>query len=72
MSSMIIRPETRADHAAIEEVNREAFGREVEARLVENLRRSSSFIPELSLVAARGGSILGHILFCHCDTIGKR
>ena len=65
MSSMIIRPETRADHAAIEEVNREAFGREVEARLVENLRRSSSFIPELSLVAARDGSILGHILFCH-------
>lgn len=58
-----IRPERQEDHAAIGEVNRKAFGRETEARLVENLRRSPSFIPELSLVAVKDGSVLGHILF---------
>ena len=63
MFSISIRPEAQADHAAIGEVNRVAFGRENEARLVENLRRSPSFIPELSLVAVKDGSIVGHILF---------
>jgi putative acetyltransferase len=58
-----IRPERQEDYTAIGEVNRVAFGRETEARLVENLRRSSNFIPELSLVAVKDGSVVGHILF---------
>ena len=58
-----VRPETANDHAAIREVNALAFGREVEARLVENLRRLPDFIPELSLVAAETGRVVGHILF---------
>ncbi|OGP56518.1 MAG: GNAT family N-acetyltransferase [Deltaproteobacteria bacterium RBG_13_52_11b] len=60
---MTIRPEREEDHAAIDEVNRGAFGRENEARLVENLRRSSTFIPELSLVAVKDVSVVGHLLF---------
>jgi len=58
-----IRPETAEDHAAIREVNTLAFGREVEARLVENLRRLPDFIPELSLVGIEAGQVVGHILF---------
>lgn len=58
-----IRPETPADFAAVCEINRQAFGREVEVRLVERLRESPGHIPELSLVAERDGAVVGHILF---------
>ena len=58
-----IRPETAEDYAAIREVTLLAFGQEVEARLVEGLRRLPDFIPELSLVAVRGEQVVGHILF---------
>ena len=58
-----IRPETAEDYDAIRKVNVLAFGREVEARLVEALRGSSEFVPELSLVAVEGGRVVGHILF---------
>jgi putative acetyltransferase len=40
-----------------------AFGQKKEAQLVEDLRRLSDFIPELSLVALRGEQVVGHILF---------
>ena len=63
MFSISIRPEREEDYAAIGEINRVAFGRENEARLVQNLRRSPNFIPELSLVAVKDGSVVGHILF---------
>lgn len=58
-----IRPETMADHAAVHDVNVLAFGREIEARLVEALRQSPDFIPELSLVAVESGQVVGHVLF---------
>jgi len=58
-----ILPETKEFYAAIHEINVLAFGRESEARLVENIRKSSDFIPELSLVAAKEGRVVGHILF---------
>jgi putative acetyltransferase len=58
-----LRPETIEDYAAIREVNLLAFGRDVEPRLVEALRASPDFIPELSLVAVEAGQVVGHILF---------
>jgi len=58
-----IRPETTEDYAAIREVNLVAFGGETEPRLVESLRQSADFIPELSLVAVESGEVVGHILF---------
>ncbi|MCJ7510828.1 MAG: N-acetyltransferase [Dehalococcoidia bacterium] len=58
-----IRPETAEDYAAIREVTLLAFGQEKEARLVEDLRHLSDFIPELSLVAVRAEHVIGHILF---------
>ena len=58
-----IRPEKPEDHEAISRIHRSAFGQENEARLVEELRKSKEFLPELSLVALMGGEIVGHILF---------
>lgn len=59
-----IRQETPFDIAAIHSLNRKAFGgRDAEAKLVDNIRKSEHFIPELSLVADEKGQILGHILF---------
>lgn len=65
---MTIRQETPADHAAVYEVVRAAFASAErsdgnEQDLVNALRKSAAFIPELSLVAQRDGKIVGHILF---------
>ncbi len=60
-----IRPETPADRDAIHEVVALAFGREDEAELVEALRQSAAFIPELSLVTAQDGNVIGHVMFSH-------
>jgi putative acetyltransferase len=58
-----IRPEKGEDYTAIHEINVLAFGRENEARLVENLRNSPDFTQGLSLVAIKDKMVVGHILF---------
>lgn len=62
---MRIRPETDADRAAIWKVNEEAFGRSVEADLVDAIRASDRFVPELSLVATVEDDVLGHVLLSY-------
>lgn len=57
-----IRPEREEDVEGIFEINRLAFGQEDEAQLIQRLRQSPHFIPELSLVAFKKGHIVGHIL----------
>ena len=64
---MTIRQETEKDHSAvfnlIESAFREAeFADNTEQFLVERLRKSDAFIPELSMVAEIDGKIVGHIL----------
>lgn len=62
----IIRPETPNDHDAIYAVNKRAFDeRDAEPGLVDALRKTDRFIPELSLVAEENGQVVGHILFTH-------
>src|SRR6266542_3250507 len=48
MTSLIIRAETRADQRAIAAVTEAAFGKEREARMVDAIRASDRFVPELS------------------------
>jgi len=62
IDDILIRAEEPADFAAIAEVNRLAFCGEGEAALVAKLRDWPGFIPELALVAVKGGKIVGHIL----------
>jgi putative acetyltransferase len=60
---LTIRPEQPADYPGIYEVNRLAFGRDNEPRLVEALRKSPNFIADLSLIALLDDQVVGHILF---------
>lgn len=64
---MIIRPEIPADYDAIRKVNDEAFGDPVEAKLVDAIRASDRFLPELSLVAVSGGQTCGHVISSYVD-----
>ena len=66
-TSMLIRPETTADHEAIRQVNRLAFGQDAEARLVDALR-DGGYV-QASLVAEKDGQIVGHILFSELPII---
>ncbi|HEY8631390.1 MAG TPA: N-acetyltransferase [Gaiellaceae bacterium] len=64
---MIIRPETAADYDAIRKVNDEAFGDPLEAKLVDAIRESDRFLPELSLVAVSEGQTHGHVISSYVD-----
>src|SRR4051794_40840941 len=57
-----IRPERAADFAAIRAVVAAAFKSDAEADLVEKIRASPEYIPELSLVAELDGEIVGHVM----------
>ena len=58
---MTIRSEAPTDHDAIRSVHEAAFGRDAEARLVDDLRAGG--YARLSLVAEGDGRVVGHILF---------
>jgi putative acetyltransferase len=56
-----IREERPADVAAIHDVNKDAFGQEQEARIVDALRANEAAL--LSLVATIHGRVVGHIMY---------
>lgn len=58
----MIRVERARDAASIRAVHIAAFGRELEPRIVDGVRATSDFIPELSLVAEEAGDVVGHVL----------
>lgn len=66
-----IRKETPNDYPDVYAVNKQAFEEEEEAKLVEMLRHSSAFVPELSLVATIDNNVVGHILFTKIKIIDK-
>jgi putative acetyltransferase len=58
----IIRPEEARDHGAIAAAVAAAFGSQREADLVDAIRSSPEYIPELALVAEVGGEVVGHVM----------
>jgi putative acetyltransferase len=66
----VIRPETPGDHTAVRRVNRLAFGRDDEARLVDELRDEG--YARASLVAEEGGRVVGQILFSALSIVTRR
>ena len=65
---MLVRRESATDLAAVDEVHRSAFGRDVEAALLHALRTDPGWVPALSLVAEDpGGRVVGHVV----GTLGR-
>ncbi len=66
---MQIRSEQPADYQEISDVILQAFEQDNEVRLVQEIRRSDRYIPNLSLVSEVDGVIVGHILFSYIDLV---
>lgn len=67
---MIIRTECEKDYNDVFKLNYEAFrNREDEPKLIERIRLSPQFIPDLSIVAEKNGEIVGHILLSKAEVI---
>lgn len=64
---ILLRSEKRSDYTKVafiieEAFKTEAYSNQTEHLLVERLRSSDAFIPELSIVAELNGELVGHIL----------
>jgi putative acetyltransferase len=66
-----VRVETPEDRRAVEEVTTAAFGRATEARMIEAIRASDGFVPELSLVAVDRDEVVGHVLLSYVGLEGS-
>ena len=53
------------DHDSIARVVAAAFGSAGEAQLVEAIRASADYLPQLSMVAELEGQIVGHVMISH-------
>ena len=62
MQPIKVRAEVADDYRSIDVVNLSAFEGEAEAQLVDELRNSDGFIPDLSLVAELNGRVVGHVV----------
>ena len=58
-----LRKEEAKDFQNIAMVNDVAFGRKAESKLIDTLRNTKEFIPDLSAIAEVDGKVIGHILF---------
>jgi putative acetyltransferase len=74
---VIVRRETAADVAAVAEIHALAFARSegeggppVEVALLEALRASPAWVPQLSLVAVDDDIVVGHVV-CTRATVGR-
>jgi len=58
----VIRSDCAGDEYVIRAVETAAFGRDREAKIVDDLRASDAFVPELSLVAEKESAVVGHVI----------
>lgn len=73
---MLIRQETPKDFAEVEELIENSFANAEhsdgnEHKLVAALRKSTAFVPELSIVAESSGRLVGYILFTEAQVDGQ-
>lgn len=67
-----VRQEQAMDRDAIFAVTRAAFGREAEAKMVDAIRTSDRYVPELSLIAEENGAVVGHVILSYIDLDERR
>lgn len=67
--AVIVRPETSADYEQIRALVTVAM-RSNDAELVELIRKSENYIPDLALVAEQAGRIVGCVLFSYVTLQG--
>jgi len=72
--SIIIRQEEERDHPIVFKLIKAAFAKmdmsdHKEHHMVERLRKSTAFVPELSMVAVSGDEIVGHIILSRIQII---
>jgi putative acetyltransferase len=68
---LIIRAEEPEDRSAIAEVTSAAFGKDDETRMVDAIRDSDGYVPELSLVAELDGRIVAHVMLSYVGLAGN-
>jgi putative acetyltransferase len=68
-AALDIRVESASDEAGIAEVVLQAFGRESVPELVELIRSSPNYVPDLALVATRGERLVGHTMLSYVDLV---
>lgn len=69
---MNIFPETQADYPAIAQIHKLAFAREEEADLVDKIRNSQYYIPQLTLIAKINNSVVAHSMLSYIYLVGEK
>ena len=69
-NELTIRPQQVRDYGPIATILTQAFEQSDEAKLVERLRGSNSYVSDLSLVAEINQQVVGHILFSYAKLEG--
>jgi len=68
---MNIRPENQTDYQQVAQIHKLAFGQKDEADLVEKIRASPYYIPELSLIAELNNSVLAHLMLSYIHLVNQ-
>ena len=67
MPEVAVRPEAAADYDAIREVVHLAFKSDAEPALVDAMRLSRAYIPDLAFVATAGAGTVGHVMVSRAE-----
>ncbi len=71
LGAAIVREERPEDFDAIAAVVEAAFGKPEEARMIDEIRRSGGYVPELSFVAELAGRVVGHTMLSYVRLEGS-
>ncbi len=71
IKELFVRGEKLTDREIIYEINKLAFGGELESKLIDILRKGKSYVRGLSLVAVKEEKILGHAIFTRAFIVNR-
>lgn len=71
MTVLMVRPEKLADQAGIAQLLTAAFGKTDEAELVDRLRLTEDYLPELTFVAEKNNELVGFIMLSYVTLAGS-